>query len=129
MLNEAERILILTDNTGIEKAIQVAKPLKSQPSCLIMQIQPSSLNFTPIPSRIHLTHFPAHMTAAIPLLEDYKIASRLCGMEAPGFWEGSMANLLQEAGKAILQPYEKVLIFGTDAFISECKRYTDCLIK
>lgn len=130
MLNKPfKKILILSDDQGIETAILKAKTLKGQPCCLVWQITNISLPFKPAPSKILLPHFPTHVTAAIPLLEDYRIASRLCGIDAPGFWEGSMANLLQEFGKTILPAYEEVLIYGNEEFIYHCKLYAGPLAR
>lgn len=93
------RALLLADGAGLAAAVFLARALRGRqprvkPFALFELTAP--LPFRPLPSRIMTPGLPAAVIAALPLLEDWKIPSRIAcrsGGEQPGCFEGSVAEL------------------------------------
>lgn len=94
---QVQRTLPLLVGDGIHSAslIALAESLKTQAEVqALLLLGAESLPFSPRPSQIYLKAMPAGVIAAIPLLEDWKIASRLASTEeAVGCFEGSVTAL------------------------------------
>lgn len=94
---QVRRTLPLLVGDGIHSAslIALAESLKTQAAIQpLVLLTAGSLPFAPRPSQIYLKAMPAGVIAAIPLLEDWKIASRLASTEdSVGCFEGSVIEL------------------------------------
>ncbi len=70
------------------------RPINDVLHCLVMW-EAEQFKFRPVPSRFMTPEYPADMIAAMPLLDDLGIISRLaCNRFQPGCFEGSMTELL-----------------------------------
>lgn len=92
------RALLLADGDGLASAVFLARALRGwqprvKPFALFDLTSP--LPFRPQPSRIITPGLPAMVIAALPLLEDWKIPSRIACRhdEQPGCFTGEVAEL------------------------------------
>jgi len=123
---QVRRRLPLLVGDGIHSAslIALAESLKNQTTVqALLLLSAESLPFSPRPSQIYLKAMPAGVIAAIPLLEDWKIASRLASTEdAVGCFEGSVIELaahwLAQLPVESLEQVEIIAAAQTD-FLSE----------
>ena len=92
----------------------------------LVLLSAESLPFSPRPSQIYLKGMPAGVIAAIPLLEDWKIASRLASTEdAVGCFEGSVIELAAHwlaQLKSDAVPHVEIIAAGKPEFLSELAR-------
>ena len=59
--------------------------------------EPKQFRFQPVPSRYITPEYPANMIAAMPLLDDLGIISRLvCEQFQPGCYEGTLSEMVAE---------------------------------
>jgi hypothetical protein len=123
---QVQRALPLLVGDGIHSAslIALAESLKNQAAFQpLVLLSAESLPFSPRPSQIYLKGMPAGVIAAIPLLEDWKIASRLASTEdAVGCFEGSVMELaaywLAQLQVETL-PQVEIIAAGKPEFLSE----------
>lgn len=92
-----ERVLVLADQTHLAPAVFLADILRKQGlsrlSLVLLELTCES-PFRPRPSHIMVAGMPAGVIAAMPLLEDWSVPSRLASHEArPGCFDGSVADL------------------------------------
>lgn len=126
---QVQRALPLLVSDGISGAslIALAEALKNQAAFQpLVLLSAESLPFAPRPSQIYLKGMPAGVIAAIPLLEDWKIASRLASTEdAVGCFEGSVIELathwLAQLQSDAVQHVE-IIAAGKPEFLSELAR-------
>lgn len=93
------RALLLADNDGIAPVVFLARALRARrpriKSFALFELTPP-LPFRPPPSRIMTPGLPAGVIAALPLLEDGSIPSRIACPTSdapPGCFEGAVAEL------------------------------------
>ncbi|MEN9849509.1 MAG: hypothetical protein RL368_2249 [Pseudomonadota bacterium] len=116
--------LLVGDGIGGASLIALAESFKNQAAFQpLVLLSAESLPFAPRPSQIYLKGMPAGVIAAIPLLEDWKIASRLASTEdAVGCFEGSVIELaahwLAQLQAETLQHVE-IIAAGKPEFLSE----------
>ncbi|MDD2816302.1 MAG: hypothetical protein PHP00_11300 [Thiotrichaceae bacterium] len=116
--------LLVGDGIGSASLIVLAESLKNQAAFQpLVLLSAESLPFAPRPSQIYLKGMPAGVIAAIPLLEDWKIASRLASTEdAVGCFEGSVTELaahwLAQLQAETLQQVE-IIAAGKPEFLNE----------
>jgi len=93
----AGRVLVLADQPHLAPAVFLADTLRKQGlvrRCLILLELTDAAPFRPRPSHIMIEGMPAGVIAAMPLLEDWGVPSRLASREArPGCFEGSVSDL------------------------------------
>lgn len=126
---QVRHALPLLAGDGIHSAslIALAESLKTQATIQpLVLLSAESLPFSPRPSQIYLKTMPAGVIAAIPLLEDWKIASRLASTEdAVGCFEGSVIELathwLAQLQSDAVQHVE-IIAAGKPEFLSELAR-------
>lgn len=92
------RALLLADESGISPIISLARTLRGRqprvkPFALFELMPP--LPFRPQPSRIMIPGLPVAIIAALPLLEDWSIPSRIAcpAGDQPGCFEGTATDL------------------------------------
>lgn len=92
------RALLLADNDGIAQIVFLARALcgwqpRVKPFALFELTPP--LPFRPLPSRIMTPGLPADVIAALPLLEDWAVPSRIAcpTSDQPGCFEGTVTEL------------------------------------
>ena len=106
---------VLAEGVGVSMAMHWLDALRNQlgdRECrkLISTVIVASTNgfsFRPVPSTFMLSYLPTQMIAAVPLLEDLGIASRLCNDQfMPGCFEGSLTDLVSDQATQITsQPW------------------------
>lgn len=93
------RILVLADPSHLAAAVFLADFLRKQGAarrCLILLELVDLAPFRPRPSHIMVDGMPAGVIAAMPLLEDWGVPSRLASRTArPGCFEGSVSMLAE----------------------------------
>ncbi|MGH8582789.1 MAG: dihydroorotate dehydrogenase electron transfer subunit [Gammaproteobacteria bacterium] len=90
------RPLLIGGGVGIPPMLFLAQHLRTQTDCRPFAILGSELPFPfkPRPSRFMVPGLPAEVIAAMPLLEDWEIASRLTSLRGfPGCFEGYVTDL------------------------------------
>ncbi|MGD2075455.1 MAG: dihydroorotate dehydrogenase electron transfer subunit [Gammaproteobacteria bacterium] len=90
------RPLLLGGGVGIPPMIFLAEYLRNQGDCdpLVLMGSEVPFPFSPQPSRILLQGIPEGVIAAMPLLEDWGIPSRLASQQGyPGCYEGFITEL------------------------------------
>lgn len=91
------RTLLIGGGVGIPPMIYLAEHLRStapEVSMLVVMGSEVPFPFKPIPSRILVPGVPAPVIAAMPLLEDWGIASRLASRQGyPGCFDGYVTDL------------------------------------
>ncbi|MGH8659885.1 MAG: dihydroorotate dehydrogenase electron transfer subunit [Gammaproteobacteria bacterium] len=91
------RALLIGGGVGIPPMIYLAEHLKStapEVSVLVVMGSEAPFPFPAIPSRILVLGVPAPVIAAMPLLEDWGIASRLASRQSyPGCFDGYVTDL------------------------------------
>ena len=89
--------LLLGGGAGIPPMIFLAEILHQQPSAwqpLVMMGSEVPFPFSPRPSTIPVAGIPDGAIAAMPLLEDWGIPSRLCSLQGyPGYYAGYVTEL------------------------------------
>jgi len=99
----AEPVYVFAEGAGVSMALHWLDNLRQSvgnKQCrklirTVILAQSEGFNFAPTPSTFILPDLPSNMIAAVPLLEDLSIASRLCCDEfQPGCFEGSLADLM-----------------------------------
>ncbi len=95
------RALLFADNHGIAQIVFLARVLRARqprvkPFALFELMPP--LPFRPLPSRIMTPGLPAEVIAALPLLEDWSIPSRIAcpADDQPGCFEGAVMELARD---------------------------------
>lgn len=125
------RALLLADDDGLASAVFLARALRGwQPRVkpfALFELTPP-LPFRPQPSRIMTPGLPAGVIAALPLLEDWKIPSRIACRhdEQPGCFIGAVTELA--AGwLGISQGVADVTIFasGGDQLLAMARNLAD----
>lgn len=93
------RVLLLGEGPGIGVMVHLADQLRRTGGYLplVLLATANDFPFQPRPSRFIVPGVPAEMIAAMPLLEDWGIASRLCCPEwLPGCHEGTLVELTED---------------------------------
>jgi hypothetical protein len=129
---DIDRIVLVAENAAIAAGIYAAGTLRKQRGLSLMVFAQfdAAPPFLPVPSQILLRHCPVDAIAAIPLLDDWNIASRLISRrQQPGFYQGDICELLtacqltDENNEGRLQ----ILGCGSDNFVERllnwCSRY------
>lgn len=125
------RALLLADHDGIAAIVFLARVLRNRqprvkPFALLSLTSP--LPFRPQPSRIMTPGLPASVIAALPLLEDSNIPSRIAcpAGEQPGCFEGTVAELAR-GWLAVSQGVADVTVFacGGDALLEAARNLAD----
>lgn len=87
--------IIVGIDTGIASAIFLADTLRQRNAApRLVVLAAARFPFRPTPSRILTPGLPAHVMAAMPLLEDWHIASRLCHPNLPGCHDSDAMTLI-----------------------------------
>lgn len=93
------RVLVLADPSHLAAAVFLADVLRKQGAarrCLILLELANLAPFRPRPSHIMVEGMPAGVIAAMPLLEDWGVPSRLASRTSrPGCFEGSVGELAE----------------------------------
>lgn len=111
------RALLLADGDGIAPILFLARALRDrQPRVkpfALFELTPP-LPFRPQPSRIMTPGLPAGTIAALPLLEDWNVPSRIAcaGGEQPGCFEGVVTELAR-GWLDVSQGVADVTVFGS----------------
>ncbi|MBL8250700.1 MAG: dihydroorotate dehydrogenase electron transfer subunit [Candidatus Competibacter sp.] len=121
------RALLLADGDGIAPSVFLARALRDrQPrtkAFALFELAPP-LPFRPPPSRIMTPGLPAGVIAALPLLEDWAIPSRLAcpAGDVPGCFEGEAAELAR-SWLDIAQGVSDVTVFacGNPPFLAAAR--------
>lgn len=91
--------LLIGGGVGIPPMIFLAEHMRASAeaiSPLVIMGSEVAFPFTPKPSQIMLPGIPAGTIAAMPLLEDWGIPSRLCSLQGyPGCFEGYVTDLVR----------------------------------
>ncbi|PIE83092.1 MAG: hypothetical protein CSA09_03205 [Candidatus Contendobacter odensis] len=125
------RALLLADNDGIAAITFLARALHNReprvkPLALFGLTHP--LPFQPQPSRIMTAGLPSDVIAALPLLEDWGIPSRIAcpTREQPGCFEGQVVDLAQ-IWLNILQGVADITVFacGSDQLLKASCQLSD----
>ena len=109
------RPLLIGGGVGIPPMIYLAEHLRRVPNVdpLLLMGSEAPFPFMTRPSQIMVPGMPASVIAAMPLLEDWRIASRLASLQGfPGCYEGYVTDL---AAQWILEsnvPHEDIEIFA-----------------
>lgn len=109
--DEFQRLIFVTHDDGVFAALHALHhyaPAQRR-RCIVLSAFQGALPFRPAPSRFFCPHLPARVIAAIPLLEDWQVLSRLAhGDDLPGCYDGAIADLLnavqQEGDQIIFLP-------------------------
>ncbi|MEW6764395.1 MAG: hypothetical protein AB1344_01240 [Pseudomonadota bacterium] len=111
-------LLILAEGLGLAPLIHLCEQLRGGPESLLATYETThSLPFRPRPSRFMVGGLPVGVIAAIPLLEDWAIPSRLaCPEGMPGCFEGGLDEML-----AGLSTPATVIAFGDATFLARIK--------
>lgn len=116
------RPLLIGGGLGAPPILFLAEQIKArEPDCQPLVLLGSEIPFpfTPRPSTIMTPHLPAQLIAAMPLLDDWNIASRLCSRQAlPGCYRGLITELAREylqAGGSALQEQTEIFACGPTA--------------
>lgn len=111
-------ILLLAQGLGLAPLIHLCERLRvSSPGRLLALYEPPAfLPFRPRPSRFLVEHMPPGVIAAIPLLEDWGIPSRLASPSGlPGGHEGGLEALFAALS---WRPHPAVIAMGDADFAS-----------
>ena len=91
------RPLLIGGGVGIPPMVFLAEHMKGMaeaPSPLVIMGSEVPFPFQPVPSRIMVDGLPGAAIACMPLLEDWRIASRLCSLQGyPGCHQGYVTDL------------------------------------
>lgn len=111
----AGETLLLAEGLGLAPLIHLCEQLRgSNRRLLALYEAPDTLPFRPRPSRFMVEGVPHGVIAAIPLLEDWGIPSRLASPAGlPGCHEGGLDDLL-----ARLPEQGAILAMGSPAFVA-----------
>ncbi len=110
------RALLLADDAGLASGIFLARVLRNhQPRVkpfALFELTPP-LPFQPQPSRTMVPGIPAEAIAALPLLEDWRIPSRIACPTGgqPGSFDGPLVELAQ-GWLAVLQGVADITLFA-----------------
>jgi len=110
------RALLLADDAGLASGIFLARVLRNhQPRVkpfALFELTPP-LPFQPQPSRTMVPGIPAEAIAALPLLEDWRIPSRIACPAGgqPGTFDGDLVELAQ-GWLAVLQGVADITVFA-----------------
>jgi len=91
------RFLLVGEELGMAQIIFLAERLKQQRETEVTALLGfcTPPPFRPAPSKIMMPPLPAHVIAAVPLLEAWGIASRIANTNAmPGCYEGDLQHLV-----------------------------------
>ncbi len=91
-------LLLIGEDMGIAPVICAAQQLRQKYKGRLAALLGfhEQLPFRPAPSRMMLPSLPPHVIGAVPLLEEWNIASRIAHTEmTPGCYEGSVLELLR----------------------------------
>ncbi len=117
--------LILCDVAGMGSAIFLAEYYKKKDlskHTFVFIEAAKHFNFKPVPSRFVSPFLPAHVIAAMPLMEDWGILSRLLNPQFPGCFDGGIDLLLSMVVGHVCQNPEKkisVELIGRAEFVEE----------
>lgn len=116
------RPLLIGGGLGAPPILFLAEQIKARaPGCQPLVLLGSEIPFpfSPRPSTIMTPWLPAQLIAAMPLLDDWNIASRLCSLqELPGCYRGRVTGLAREylqAGGEALQAQTEIFACGPTA--------------
>ncbi len=109
--------LLLADAAGLPAVLYAARRLvrPCRGRSLVLLALGSSPPFTPKPSGFLLPAMPAGVIAALPLLEDWGLPSRLLG-ERPGCYQGTPEALLT-ALEAAGEGWAGACVYGAPCFV------------
>ncbi|MAT66267.1 MAG: dihydroorotate dehydrogenase electron transfer subunit [Gammaproteobacteria bacterium] len=96
---ERPRALLLGGGVGIPPMVFLADALRRQPAYkpLVMMGSEVPFPFTSRPSQILVPGIPEGVIAAMPLLEDWGVPSRLCSrQDFPGCYQGYITDLARD---------------------------------
>lgn len=106
--------IIFCDAAGMGSAIFLAEYYKKKglsKHTLVFFEARKKFNFKPVPSQFISPFLPAHVIAAMPLMEDWGILSRLLNSQLPGCFEGSIDLLLSMVVEHVCQnPDKKIFV-------------------
>ncbi len=111
-------ILLLAEGLGLAPLIQLCERLRGHQQSLLTAYETGDmLPFRPRPSRFMVEGLPAGVIAAIPLLEDWAIPSRLASPAGlPGCFEGRLDEMLAD-----LFALATVVAFGEPTFLDRIR--------
>lgn len=125
LLNLAQQnIVILASGLGLAPLIHMCDELRGK-SCRVLALyemspleKGESPAFRPHPSRFMLAGLPPSVIAAIPLLEDWGIPSRLASPSGQsGCYDGTLDDLLKATSLTSPQNVDKIIAFGDMGFL------------
>lgn len=114
-------IVVVAEELGLLPGVFLIKELRRQKvknvSCLV---QSNNLLFTPVPSKFVFAEFPPSVIAAVPILEDLGVPSRVANKSGrPGCYEGNVIDLLTLiVGASRVETHWDVYLFGESSFIT-----------
>jgi dihydroorotate dehydrogenase electron transfer subunit len=115
--------IILAQGLGLAPLIHLCALLRASPPGRLLALYepPAPAPFRPRPSRFLVENMPAGVIAAIPLLEDWGIPSRLASVDdLPGAFEGGAEALLAALP---LAEQTTVFAFGDTHFLARVRAY------
>lgn len=128
-LNATNPKLLMCDEAGFPAIICVAEALHKQQAKIALVICQfdHALPFKHQPSQYIVPNIPPHVTGAIPLLEDWRIASRIASsLDLPACFDGDAVELAEQwlSNQSPLFGME-LLAAGSDAFLSRVSALDD----
>lgn len=106
---EPASLLLVTEDDGLFAALAwlFRHRRKVEPGTLrVLAVFSATLPFRPQPSRYLTPMLPSHVTAALPLLDDWQIVSRIAHPDGlPGCFDGDPGQLIQawqQAGDRVM---------------------------
>ena len=107
--------LLIGGGVGIPPMVYLSEHMKQDKSITPFVIMGSEVPFPfkAKPSTIMIEGLPAEVTAAMPLLEDWGIASRLCSLQSyPGCFDGYVTDLARHWLETLTDARDEVEIFS-----------------
>ena len=123
--------IVLCDEAGMGSAIFLAEHYKkkgwSQNTYLFFGAK-EKFSFNPVPSKFISPFLPAHVIAAMPLMEDWGILSRLLNSQLPGCFDDNPDLLLSMLVEHICQNQESnisIEFIGFVEFLEQVQFHTN----
>lgn len=110
------QLILIGGGVGIPPMIYLAEHIRKtapEVSPLVLMGSEIPFPFTPRPSQIMCSYLPAEVIAAMPLLDDWGIVSRLASQQGyAGCYEGFVTELAREVITAVMREHQDIEIFA-----------------
>jgi len=117
--------LIMAEEHALGSIMGIAAQLKQQKhrTNLTLLTLTDTPPFTPCPSRLIVPSLPVDAIAALPLLEDWQLASRLVHSDAVGCFSGEIQQLAAQWLDNLAAPNTcQILALGSATFLAACQQ-------